>query len=265
MRREETATARSLPPGGLCLVTALSDPAAELLPKARRLWPSLTARFDAIAIHETTDNHPDWTAFLHERGVPTASAPPAWDQIGLHRRRSLAVGLDHFPHERVLYVDPDHVLRWVERHPEELDTVLDLVGRWDCLIIGRSLSAFEAAPARLRKTEAIVNHVYALMTGRRWDIMMAARGFSRKGAELIVRSSTENTIGNDAAWPLEVEQAGLSMGYVEADGLTYETNTVYAGDLVDTEDGDPEAWMLRVYTANQHIDAMRPFLKQERL
>ena len=264
MRREETAPARQRPAGGICLATALSDPDAELLPKARRLWPALRSRFEAIAIHATTDNHRDWIRFLEEHDIPTRSLPPAWDHIGLHRRRCLEIALDHFPQQRILYADPDHILRWVERRPEELDAVLELAGCWDCLIVGRSPDAFAAAPARLKETEAIVNRVYALMTGRSWDIMMAARGFSRRGAELIVGTSREDTIGNDTAWPLAIEAAGLSLGYVEADGLTYETNTVYANDLVDEEDEDPRAWMLRVYTANQHIEAMRPFLKKER-
>ena len=72
----------------------------------------------------------------------------------------------------------------------------------------------------------------------------------------------EDTIGNDMAWPLLIEQAGMTLGYLEAEGLTYETNTVYANNLQDREDADPAAWMLRVYTANQHIDAMRPFLNK---
>lgn len=260
MRREETAPARPLPDGGVCLATALSDPEAELLPKARKLWPALQALFDCQAIHVTDDTHPDWLDFLAAMSVPTRQAPPAWDHIGLHRRRSLEIALDSFAAERLIYLDPDHVLRWLERHPEELAEQLGYVGAWDCLVIGRSPAAFAAAPARLRETEALVNRVYALMTGRSWDLMMATRAFSRRAAELIVSDCREDTIGNDAAWPLLIEQAGMTLGYLEADGLTYETNTVYANDLVDAEDVDPAAWMLRVYTANQHIDAMRPFL-----
>ena len=116
---------------------------------------------------------------------------------------------------------------------------------------------------RLQATESIVNRIYVLMTGREWDLMMAARGLSRPAAELIVRQSTVDTLGNDVAWPLLVEQSGLTLGYVQADGLIYETNTVYARNVQDTLDDDPEAWMLRIYAANQQVDAMRPFLKRE--
>lgn len=262
MRREETAPGRVVPAGDICLATALSDPDAELLPKARKLWPTLERLFSCLAIHVTSNTHPDWLAFLAERQVPTRLSDQNWDHIGLHRRRALEIALDEFPTNQVLYVDPDHIMRWLERNPTELETMLTLVGAWDCLIVGRSPAAFAAAPARLRATEVLVNQVYALMTGRTWDLMMAARGFSRAAAELIVRECRENTIGNDVAWPLMTEQAGMSLGYVEADGLTYETNTVYATNSRDAEDADPRAWMLRVYTANQHIDAMRPYLAQ---
>ncbi len=262
MRQEETAPARPVPTGGVCLATALCDPEAELLPKARRLWPSLRQLFASQAIHVTNDTHPDWLAFLEANQVPTRQASPAWDHIGLHRRRSLEIALDHFDSERLIYLDPDHVLRWLEREPDELQKLLALVGAWDCLIIGRSPEAFARAPQRLRDTEAVVNQVYALISGRHWDLMMAARGFSRQAAEHITRHCREDTLGNDVAWPLLVEQAGMTLGYAEASGLTYETNTVYANDLEDSEDGDPAAWMLRVYAANQHIDAMRPYLPE---
>lgn len=260
VRQEETAAARPLPDGGICLATALCDPEAELLPKARDLWPALQAQFASQAMHVTSDTHPDWLTFLDAQQVPVRQSTPAWDHIGLHRRRSLEIALNHFDTERLIYLDPDHLLRWLERNPAELTEMLQLVGAWDCLVVGRSPAAFAAAPARLRETEVAVNRVYALMTGRNWDLMMAARGFSRTAAELIVSHCSEDSIGNDMAWPLLIEQAGMTLGYLEADGLTYETNTVYANDLEDQEDSDPAAWMLRIYAANQQIDAMRPFL-----
>lgn len=261
---DQTLPKAARPAGGLCLVTALCDPPAELLDKAQHLWPALCRRFEQIAMHVTSDTHPEWRAFLEEKSVPTAESTPAWDHIGAHRRRSLAMGLGHSGLDRLFYADPDHILRWVERKPDELDRVLALVGCWDCLVVGRSPAAFNVIPERLRATEVVVNRIYALMTGRRWDLMMAARGFSRRGAEHVVRTCREDTIGNDVAWPLLSERAGLSLGYAEADGLTYETNTVYARNTIDTEDEDARAWMLRVYAAYQHVEAMRPFLDDGR-
>ncbi len=244
----------------ICLVTALCDPPGELLIKAERNWGALQQRFSNIAVHLTDDTHADWHRFLTERGVPTAQARQAWDFIGLHRRRSLELGLRHFACDRFFYSDPDHVLRWVERQPDELDDVLRGARHCDCTVIGRSDAGFKETPERLRATEAIVNHIYRLMTGHAWDLLMAVRVFSRRAAELIVTRSTVDTLGNDVAWPLLVAQSGLTLGYVQAEGLTYETNSVYAHDGADTLDNDPQSWMLRVHAANQQVAAMRPFL-----
>ena len=245
----------------LCLVTALRDADGELLAKAKQNWRALEHRFGAITVHVTTDTHPDWIAFLDRRNISTAYAEPGWDRIGLHRRRCLELGLTHTSCEQFFYADPDHILRWVERQPEELDRVLSQIGVQDCLVVGRSDASFEAAPERLRATEVVVNRIFELITGNDWDVMMAARGFTRQAASLIVAESTENTLGNDVAWPLLLRQRGLTLGFIAATGLSYETNTVYARNVLDTLDRDPSAWMLRVYTANQHIDAMRPFLE----
>jgi hypothetical protein len=61
--------------------------------------------------------------------------------------------------------------------------------------------------------KAVVNHIFALMTGQRWDLMMAARGVSSAAARLIVSSGTVNTVGNDAEWPLLCMKRNMSLGY----------------------------------------------------
>jgi hypothetical protein len=106
-----------------------------------------------------------------------------------------------------------------------------------------------------------VNHVHELMTGRKWDLMMAARSLSRDAARAIVDGCDVYTIGNDVAWPLFCESRGFSVGYVEAEGLTYKTNVDYAKDLEDARDADPRAWATRVQLAAQHIEAMLPYMQ----
>lgn len=154
----------------ICLVTSLADPPGELLEKAERIWPVLQVRFADIAVHVTDNTHDDWRQFLRRREVPTAQASPDWDHIGLHRRRSIQVGLENSACRNLFYADPDHILRWAEHQPADLDRVLDQIQRWDCLVVERSDSSFNEAPDRLKKTEAIVNTVYKLITGNGWDM-----------------------------------------------------------------------------------------------
>jgi hypothetical protein len=161
-------------------------------------------------------------------------------------------------------MDFDHVLRWIENDAPELDRLLEATAEYDCAVIGRGPRSLAAVPERLASTEAIVNHVCRLMTGRSWDVMMAAQSFSRRAAEAIVADCTVDTVGNDVAWPLFCETLGLSIGYVQAEGLTYRTNVDYASDLVDARDGDPRAWAARVLLAAQQIDAMLPYMGEQR-
>ena len=66
-------------------------------------------------------------------------------------------------------------------------------------------------------------------------------------------------MGNDVDWPLLCIKHGLSMNYVEAEGLTYQTNRVYAADIDDDEDQDPGAWAVRIKLANQQVEAMQAY------
>jgi hypothetical protein len=174
------------------------------------------------------------------------------------------MALAHGSSSRIVYMDFDHLLRWIENGASELDCVLEATAEYDCAVIGRGPHSLAALPERLASTEAIVNHVYCLMTSRPWDVMMAARSFSRQAAEAIVEGCSVDSIGNDVAWPLFCEARRLSVGYVEAEGLTYRTNVDYASDLVDARDGDPREWAKRVLLAAQHIEAMLPYMEEQR-
>ncbi|MEQ7005676.1 hypothetical protein ABN028_05680 [Actinopolymorpha sp. B17G11] len=150
----------------------------------------------------------------------------------------------------VLYSDLDNALRWieadrieVERHLEELPA--------DFVVISRTDRAMNGCPRRLRDTEAIVNHIYQLATGRTWDLMFAVRAMSPEAASVVVEHGSEDTIANGVEWPLIVEQGGLGVAYREADGLSYHIRQDFDADA-DDHDADPIQWVARVEIANLH-------------
>lgn len=244
----------------ICLAATLADRKGELIDKGRHTWPALAERFSHIAMHATETTHPDWLRWFDEHNVPYRTAPAGVDVIGLHRRRALQLAVETAA-DRYVYADLDHMLRWVERMPADLDRVLAQAASADCVVIGRSAGAFAAAPKRLRDTEAIANHIFELATGHAFDLMMAARCFSPAAARHVAAKSEVDTVGNDVAWPMLCETAGFTLGYVDSDGLTYETNTVYANDSRDEQDADAQAWMARIGYLAQHVAAMKPFLQ----
>jgi hypothetical protein len=244
----------------LYLATAVCDRPGYLLGKLTELWPSVLQRFAGVGALVTTDTHSDVQRLIAAAGASVVMAESDADAIGRHRRLALQTALENGGGDHFLYIDPDHLLRWLEHAPDEFDRVIAGIAEADCTVIGRAASSFAALPERLARTESIVNHIYGLITGDRWDLMMAARGLSHRAARLIVGRSRVDTIGNDVEWPLLCRSRQLALRYVDAEGLTYRTNRDYAMDRGDSLDDDPLAWVLRVRVANQHIDAMRPYI-----
>jgi len=219
----------------VALAATIHDVEARLVPAIARNAPVLRTAFDGIAINMTD-----------------TTAPDVVDAV------RLALG---FAAAAILYCYFDHVLRWIGAGAGELAAVRDSQPDIDMLVVGRSAPAFAAEPARLRETEGIVNHIYALMSGRPWDLMFAVRRLSRRCAETVVRDGRIDTIANDVEWPLLAERAGLSLGYAEADGLYYRTMDEF-GAAADTHDTEPGEWIRRIEIATLHAGVMKSYLRQ---
>lgn len=243
------------------LAATIGDREGVLAPKLERLVPDVVRIFDGVAVKGTTVTNPRVISLLDTAHVAVEVSEPNTNLIGCHRRESVRMALDLTDSPRVVYMDLDHCLRWIESDVAELERVLEEAEAFECTVIGRGPRSFAALPERLASTESIVNRVYELMTGRGWDLMMAARSLSRDAARSIAEGCHVDTIGNDVAWPLHCEAQGLSVGYIEAEGLTYRTNVDYAHDLADGRDGDPRAWATRVLLAAQHVEAMLPYMQ----
>ena len=70
--------------------------------------------------------------------------------------------------------------------------------------------AFASHPRIQRDTEAIVNTVYASVSGHAWDVTAAARGISRRAAAAILAGCDEQSVGTDVAWPLFLQRRAAS-------------------------------------------------------
>ncbi len=243
------------------LALAVSDPQGHLVDKLGELLPEMCGRFGSLAVHTTLSTHRGVLDVFESVGASLASAPADPDAIGRHRRGALALALRAGTFDHVLYLDLDHVLRWLENDADELDAAVRWIQRNDCTVIGRGPRSMATLPRRLATTEGIVNEIFRLVSGRSWDVMMAARGLSRRAAEAIVKGCNVDTIGNDCAWPLFCQSLGFTLDYLEAEGLTYRTNPDYAADDEDQGDEDPMAWAQRVRLAAQHVEAMRHYME----
>jgi len=239
------------------LAATIHDPTGRLVEAV----PSLAARFGeafaGVVCNISDQTHPEVVRLARALG-PVMLHPTGLATVGRARREAVALALEQGA-PQLLYSDFDHLCRWLEGDPGELAALLSGQPGVDVLIIGRSARALAAEPARLRETEALVNRVYAMMTGRAADLMFAVRRLSRPAAAAIVAQSQVDTLASDADWPLLAERLGFSIGTAASDALYYRTMDEY-GAPADSGDGDPGNWIARLEFAALHAGAMRAYL-----
>jgi hypothetical protein len=176
------------------------------------------------------------------------------------------------PATHILYCDLDRIIRWVELYPDELAATMVQAQSEDCFVIGRTLYAWETHPRSLRHTEQIINEVFAHVMGVSMDICVATRGFSRVAAERVLRESqAESSLGVDGEWLYIVRRAGMTLDYLQVDGMDLETADQGLDTAADAErqrafceayDAEASNWAQRVFVANQIIGALLRIAKE---
>lgn len=256
------------------LSLTLHDPEGRLLPQAERQLPRLQQIFAGTAVVASPAAHPNLLALLAGAGAAierdtAEQARPIQQRLGSARRQGLALALT-LPAPTILACDADRILHWSEAHPHELADVAARLDQVDFTVLGRTPRAFASHPRVQRDTEAIVNQLFARVTGLPWDVTTAARGLSRRAAAAIVAGCPDDSLGVDTTWPLFLrQQDGFSLAYVETEGLEFETADRHAPEIAAAGglaawlaqlDNNPRLWQQRLAFAQTEIAAMLPYL-----
>jgi hypothetical protein len=261
----------------IVLAATHHDPEGRLYEQSVRVLPALTNIFDGLAIYTTPATQERSLALLAEHGAlvgrEPSGQPSGLQTLGRGRRGALALGLE-LGGPAILFCDFDRALHWAECYPAELADVVARAAAHDLTVLGRTSRAFESHPRTQRDTEAIVNQVYATISGRDWDVTAAARGLTRRAAEAILDGCLDETIGTDVSWPLFAARAGLSLGYVVTEGLEFETADRHAVEIAAAGglerwmaqlDANPRRWVERLEIARIEVEAALPYLDKRRL
>ena len=162
------------------------------------------------------------------------------DSIGHVRRKALRAGLEAGT-DYLQMCDFDRAIHWVAHYPRELETIIAEITRYDLLVLGRTERAWATHPPYQADTEPFFNKVFALVTGLPWDVGAGSRGFSRRGAEMLLELSQEPTIGIDAELPLLLlGREGFEVGFRACEGLEFETADRFGAEIEAA--GGYEAW-----------------------
>src|SRR6266545_6266760 len=260
----------------MVLAATQHDPDGRLYDQAARVLPALARLFGGIAIQATYASQPRSLALLTSAGAlvrqESAEQFNSLPKLGGARRAAIELALQRDA-PAILFCDFDRALHWAEHHPAELAHVVAQVAEHDFTVLGRTERAFASHPCVQRDTEAIVNRVYASVSGYTWDVTAAARGLSRRAAAAILAGCPEPSIGTDVAWPLFLQRAGgFSLGYAATEGLEFETADRYGDEVADAGgldrwiariDADPRRWAERLDIARIEVEAVTPYLERQ--
>lgn len=245
----------------VALVATVHQPDERLLSLAETQLPELAARYAGVTAFCSRSTHATILDLLHRYGVSVhvdGKASAGLDAIGHVRRRALRAGLEAGT-THVQMCDFDRALHWEAHYPQELETVIAEITRYDLLVLGRTERAWATYPAYQADTEPLFNRVFALVTGLSWDVGAGSRGFSRRGAEKLLELSREPTIGIDAELPLLLlEREGFEVGFRACEGLEFETADRFGAEIEaagsydawEAEmNADPARWVYRLRVA----------------
>lgn len=247
----------------IVLASTHHDPDGRMLAQIRRVLPAFGELFGAVEVFMTAQTVAETESVLAQGGARCRRGDPGMpvghQHLGLWRRAALGAAVAGRPDAGLfLFCDLDRALHWAEHYPDELRAAQEYTKAHDCTVFGRSARAFASHPRAQRDTEAIANHTFALVSGLPWDVMSACRGLSRRAAELIVATCDDDTVGSDCSWPLLCRRAGMSLGYMETEGMEFETLDRFEGELeelggvqawLEHFDADPRQWLGRIELA----------------
>jgi hypothetical protein len=257
------------------LAITYHDPEGRLCEQLRRALPILLEIFSGLAVRASHASSPRSISLLdsvealviQEQRRRTSNPP----HLGIARREAIALALKT-ESSSIMYSDGDRVLHWAERHPAELARVAEQLPECDFTVMGRTDRAFQSHPRVQRDTEAIINHVFEMASGKPWDVTAGARGLSRRSAEAILKGCFDEDLSTDVSWPLYLRSlGGFSFAYLRTEGLEFETPDRYGREIEDAGghaewmrqfDSDVERWVGRLDLARGHVAAMLPYVRQ---
>jgi hypothetical protein len=253
----------------IALAATHHDPDGRLIDQMARMLPALRSIFSGIAVHATDSTDARAFELLTSAGAYVRQAPPTGHLlIGRARRGAVEFSLQ-LSSPWIMFCDLDRALHWAEYYPDELSRTAQAITAHDFTVLGRTPRAFLSHPRTQYETETIINNVFARVSGAAWDVTAAARGLSRRAAQTIVSGCAEDSVGTDTAWPLFVQHAGsMTVGYIEAEGLEFETPDRYGQEIealggldswLEHVDSNVREWALRLDIARAEVAAMQPY------
>jgi hypothetical protein len=245
----------------IALTMPVHQPDERLLGLMERHLPTLADCYAALSAYCSQKTHPTIVSLLRQHGAEVQvneDGSGGIHDIGQVRRKAIRAGL-RAGTSHLQMCDFDRAIHWMAYWPQEMEAVAADVLNYDLLVLGRTDRAWATHPPYQAETEPLFNKVFALASGRSWDVGAGSRGLSRRAAETLLEISQEMTVGVDAEWPLLLmNRDGFRVGYRACEGLEFETADRFRAEIEAAGSyhaweaqvsADPQRWVFRLEVA----------------
>lgn len=235
----------------IVLATTLHDAEGRMAPFVRSCGPAISSLFSVVCAVATERTAGETIGSIDRMPNAIAVAKPAsWEQkMGRGRRLAVSMAVQEGS-DFILHLDFDRLIHWILSYKDELITVLGTdVPANDFLIIGRTERAFGTHPAQQREPESSTNAAISRELGWKLDVASGCSSFRRNVGEIILRQSVSDDFGStDTEWPLLAKMSGFPPGYIETEGLEFETPGFHAGRIREI---GYAAWIAEMFDGDQ--------------
>lgn len=225
------------------------------------LYPTLQTTYSHIVISLPPVTTPDDAARLAQLEGARLFVNADWSH-GRYMALKAALETDA---AHIHYADMDRLVRWIETRPAEWRAAVAQVQRAECLVIGRTETAWATHPRVMIQVEHIINRMFSYLLGQDLDFGAGSKGFSRDVAAFIIANSQPGrAIGTDTEWPVLAQRGGFGVEGLLVDGLDWEIPDQYQGaaadagrqrQMAEAYDADAARWAHRVGTTVEVVEA----------
>jgi len=212
----------------MVLASTIHDPEARLLSEIFEV-SSLRLDDESVVVAYSPQTHSGITELLEDYGYLLVEGGES--VVSVYRAalgRSLQEGPGH-----VFYCDLDRLLHWSKTFPMELAETRKKALAYDFLMVGRTRRAFATHPPTQTLTEEVANLVASKVAGASsvMDFISVCWGLSAPLVECLLSRPEINAHGFFCGWPVATWGMAVRRGYVEVDGLEWETPDRYEAEI----------------------------------
>jgi len=240
-----------VPSNSIIIASTLHEPEFRLKGLIEAALPYISENLKTIIVSCTSTTDKDAIAYLTAKGFIISIPTNDTRIVSYSDAIKVAVGYIESPEsQRILYVDFDRLVHWINNYPDELTRILKDAETLELLHMGRSKRAYKTHPNTQQDTEQIINYLgsQTLDFKETKDWISVCYSFTTQLADLILNKRYVTEMGFYLTWPIILWKYAEKKRYIEVEGQEWETPDRYEKEIRDL---GYEKWLEQFQSASE--------------